>query len=241
MRIPLIAANWKMNKTIFEASEFLSGLKEHNFPTDREVVICGPYTTLGVLQQALSDSEINCGAQNMHWEDSGAYTGEISTSMLKDYGCEYVIIGHSERRQYYNETDEAVNKKVQAALQVNFTPIVCVGETLELRQAHQTAEHIKQQIKKAFIGIDSNDYKKLVVAYEPIWAIGTGETATPEQAQEVHAMIRGIMGTDTRIIYGGSVNSKNVSELMAQADIDGALVGGASLEVEEFSAIVNYL
>ncbi len=240
MRTPMIVANWKMHKTSVEAAQFIQALLSKDLNSERDIAVCGPFTTLTILQQQFDDSNIFYGSQNMHWEESGAYTGEISTSMLLEVGCQIVILGHSERRQYFNETDDTVNKKVKAALETMLTPIICVGETLELRKNEKTLEHVTSQVKAALVGVDKNDYTKLVFAYEPIWAIGTGETATAGQAQEVHAAIRKIVGDDTRILYGGSVKPDNISELMQQPDIDGALVGGASLEVETFAEIINY-
>lgn len=234
----IIAANWKMFKTISEAKEFLQQIKQQDLNADRETVLCGPYTTLTTLQQELQGSSIKFGAENMYWEEEGAFTGEISPLMLKDLGCQYIIIGHSERRQLFGETDETVNKKLKSALKHDLVPIFCVGETLEQRESGETEKVIEEQIKKGLEGID--DISKIVVAYEPVWAIGTGKTATPEQAQEVHALIRKKTTVETSILYGGSVKPDNAAELMNQPDINGALVGGASLEVESFVGIINY-
>lgn len=239
MPTPLIVANWKMNKTAEEAAEFARKLRAAELPLDREVAVCGPYTTLPILQEQLEGSRIGYGAQNMHWETAGAYTGEISAAMLQDYGCTHVIVGHSERRAYFAETDETVNKKLLAALAAGLTPIVCVGENLELRRAGNYLQHVEQQVRQALQGVAQAEYGKLVLAYEPIWAIGTGETATPEQAQEVQAAIRRLLGENTRILYGGSVKPDNITELMRQPDIDGALVGGASLDIDDFIAIAR--
>ena len=256
MRTPLIVANWKMHKTAAEAADFCQLLMAEfraNGDTivvpDRTVAVCGPYTTLPALQENLRDSVIGYsavgssvigyGAQNMHWETAGAYTGEVSAPMLQEYGCTYVILGHSERREYYAETDVMVNKKTLAALTAGLTPIVCVGENLELRRAGKYVQHVETQVQQAFHGVNTAEYSKLVIAYEPIWAIGTGETATPAQAQEVHAVIRELVGNDTRILYGGSVKPDNMGELMQQTDIDGVLVGGASLDIDEFLAIIR--
>ncbi len=238
MRTPLLVANWKMNKTIAESLSYLNTLKAHTLPTDRQIVICPPYTALQAIQQSLHGSTILYGAQNMHWDQSGAYTGEISTTMLNELGCTYVIIGHSERRTYFNETDDTVQKKVNAALQAGCIPIVCVGETLEQRQQQRTSTIIETQLEVALAHVQ--DASRVVIAYEPVWAIGTGETATPEQAQEIHALIRQHVSVETKIIYGGSVHSDNIVSLMEQPDIDGALVGGSSLDPDEFAAIVNY-
>lgn len=240
MKTPLIIANWKMNKTAAEAIDFVQQLKSAHLVNDREIIVCGPYTTLPALQSELSGHAIGYGAQNMHWETAGAYTGEISVDMLQEYGCTHVILGHSERREYFAETDETVRKKVATALAAGLTPIICVGENLDLRQAGTFVEHVEQQVQQALQGVNTEEYAKLVFAYEPIWAIGTGETATPEQAQEVHAVIRAIVGEETRIIYGGSVKPDNIAELMQQPDIDGVLVGGASVQVSDFLAIAQY-
>ncbi|MFH1781901.1 MAG: triose-phosphate isomerase [Patescibacteria group bacterium] len=230
----ILAANWKMNKTSSEVQEFLEKFKQNQFPSDREIVICPPYPYLPLLKE----TGFKYGAENMYWEDEGAFTGEISAKMLKNLGCEYVILGHSERREYFKETDEDVNKKVKKALESGLTPIFCLGESEQQREEGKTQEIIKNQLENGLKGI--NDYKVIVVAYEPIWAIGTGKTATPEQAQEVHAQIREFVGEETSILYGGSVKSANISELMAQKDINGGLVGGASLDPEEFAQICNF-
>lgn len=248
MRIPIIAGNWKMHKTIDEAVQFVKDIKDEVRGTDVEVVICAPFTLLLPLKEAIKDTNIKLGAQNMHWEDQGAFTGEISPVMLKDIGVDYCIIGHSERRQYFHETDETVNKKVHAALKHNIRPIVCVGETLEEREQGKTEEIVKNQTRKALAGVPGAEMTKIVIAYEPIWAIGTGKTATPEQANEVIYQIREIIKelygedlcTEIRIQYGGSVKGSNAEEIMNQEDIDGALVGGASLKADEFVQIVNF-
>ena len=246
MRKPLIAGNWKMNKTVSESIEFANSLID--ISNDKvEALICVPYTSLTEVKKVLSESNIKLGAQNMHWEDSGAYTGEISAEMLKDIGVDYVIIGHSERREYYNETDETVNKKVKKAFEVGLLPIVCVGETLEEREAGNAEIKIKSQIEKGLEGISNEQIENLVVAYEPIWAIGTGKTATSEQANDIISYIRQVVkekygdsANKLRIQYGGSVKPENIKELMEQSDIDGALVGGASLKKDDFEALVNY-
>lgn len=227
-----------MHKTIAESLTFLNTIKAHTFSADRQIVICAPFTSLQTVQQSLHDNVVLHGGQNMHWDTAGAYTGEVSASMLTELGCTYVILGHSERRRYFNETDETVQKKVNMALQSGITPIICVGETLEQRQQQLTRTVIESQLDIALAHVE--DASKVVIAYEPIWAIGTGETATPEQAQEIHAVIREHVSPETRIIYGGSVHSDNIGSLMAQTDIDGALVGGSSLDPDEFAAIVNY-
>lgn len=248
MRIPIIAGNWKMHKTINEAVQFVNDIKEKVQGTDVEVVICAPFTILLSLKEATAGSNIKLGAQNMHWENQGAFTGEISPLMLKDIGIDYCIIGHSERRQYFAETDETVNKKIHAALQHGINPIFCVGETLEERESGKTEAIVKSQIQKGLENISGEDMNKIVIAYEPIWAIGTGKTATPEQANEVIYQIRETIKelygetiyTEVRIQYGGSVKGSNAEEIMNQEDIDGALVGGASLLPDEFVQIVNF-
>ncbi|WXR62152.1 triose-phosphate isomerase [Peptostreptococcaceae bacterium AGR-M142] len=248
MRKPIIAGNWKMHKTIKEGVEFINNLKEKVSGSDVEVLICAPFTLLKDLKEASKGTNIKIGAQNMHFEDKGAFTGEIAPAMLKEIEMDYVVIGHSERRQYYNETDETVNKKTLKALEVAINPIVCVGETLEEREKDITKDVVKEQVTKALKDVSKEDLNKVVIAYEPIWAIGTGKTATSEEANEVIAFIREVvtnlysseLAEEVRIQYGGSVKPANVEEIMNQSDIDGALVGGASLEVESFSALVNF-
>lgn len=248
MRIPIIAGNWKMHKTIKEAKEFVNDLKKMQGDTDVEVVLCAPYTQLHALKEAVNGTKIKIGAQNMHFENEGAYTGEISPIMLDEIGVEYCIIGHSERRQYYAETNETVNKKLKVAFQYSMTPILCVGETLEERETNQTEFIIKNQITKGLEGLSDDQVSQLVIAYEPIWAIGTGKTATPDQANETIAYIRKVVNNlyndrvseETRIQYGGSVKPNNASEIMNQEDIDGALVGGASLKANDFNEIINF-
>lgn len=245
MRRPIMAGNWKLNKNIMEAVDLASKLKTALADVkDKEVVVCPTFVCLQAVSDTLSDSEIAVGAQNIYWEDSGAYTGEISCPMIKSAGCTYVIIGHSERRQFFGETDETVNKKLKAAIEHCLTPIVCVGETLEEREKNITFKVIERQIKNGLKDVAENDLQKIVIAYEPVWAIGTGKTATPEQAQEVHAFIRGLLpksvAQDIRILYGGSVKPDNTKELMSKPDIDGGLVGGASLKAEDFAKIVKY-
>ncbi|MBU0731503.1 triose-phosphate isomerase [Patescibacteria group bacterium] len=234
----IFAANWKMNKTRQEAEKFIQDFLKIKLKEDREVVICPPYTAIPALHPFLVDTDIKIGAQNMYWEDEGAYTGEISAKMLEDICVKYVIIGHSERRQYFGETDETVNKKVKKALEAGLKPIMCIGESLDEREADQTKGVIQRQLEAGLAGFE--DYDNIILAYEPIWAIGTGKVATPEQAQEVHAQIREFVGKDTTIQYGGSVKPDNIVELMAKPDINGALVGGASLDPKDFSGIINY-
>lgn len=250
MRIPLIAGNWKMNNTIEEGQKLVKSLVEFssNFDKDREILICAPFTALHSLKTVLDGSKIKLGAQNMHCEDSGAYTGEVSPLMLKEIGVDYVLIGHSERRQYFNESDEFLNKKIKSALKHGIKPILCVGETLEQREANIEKETVKSQIINGFNGIDAGCFKYIAVAYEPVWAIGTGKTATSEQAQEMILHIRNVIkdlyneeiSESIRIQYGGSVKASNTYEIMSKPDIDGALVGGASLKAEEFIGIINY-
>jgi triosephosphate isomerase len=248
-RRPIIAGNWKMNKTSVEACDLVRKLTYAvREVTDREIVVAPPFTALQNVEEVIRGTNIALAAQNMHWEDKGAFTGEISAEMLLVFGCKYVIIGHSERRQYFGETDEAVNKKVKQALKKGLLPIMCVGETLAEREAGKLTEIISRQVTGGLKDITAEDMRKMVIAYEPVWAIGTGKTATPEQANEVHALIRSKVKSlydagiaeGLRIQYGGSVTSDNVSTLMAMPDIDGALVGGASLNPESFAALVTY-
>lgn len=248
MRIPIIAGNWKMNKTIKESLEYVDKFKELLKDTDIEVVICTPFTQLYSVKEALKGTNIKLAAQNMHWEANGAFTGEISPMMLKEIDVDYCIIGHSERREYFNETDENVNKKVLKALESGIKPIVCVGETLDERDQNKTKDKIKNQVIKALQNVKNEDIAYIVFAYEPIWAIGTGKTATPQEANEVISYIREIIkelyneeiSEQVRIQYGGSVKPNNATEIMNQEDIDGALVGGASLKPEDFIEIVNF-
>lgn len=248
MRKPIIAGNWKMHKTVAEAVAFIDAVKTEIVSSDVEALVCAPFTLLPSLVEATKGAAIKVGAQNMHFEDKGAFTGEVSADMLLDIGVTHVIIGHSERRQYFAETDETVNKKTIKALQKGLTPIVCCGETLEQREAGETKALVKVQIEKAFAGISAADAPKVVIAYEPIWAIGTGKTASSQDANDVIAYIRqvleGIYGDETseevRIQYGGSVKPSNVEEIMNESDIDGALVGGASLEPSDFIQLVNF-
>lgn len=236
-----------MNKTPSEAVELAKMLKAKVDTDKSDVVFCVPAIDIIPVGEVIKGTNISLGAENVYFEDKGAYTGEISAPMLKDAGVKYVIVGHSERRQYFGETDEDVNKKIKKILEYGMTPIMCCGETLEQREMDITIEHIRMQIKKGLYGLTAEDAEKVVIAYEPIWAIGTGKTATSQQAQEVCAEVRKVVGevygADTaekiRIQYGGSVNGKNAAELFAMADIDGGLVGGASLK-EDFENIVNY-
>ena len=247
MRKPIIAGNWKMRKTIAEALEFVNEVKDRVNNDKVEAVICAPFTLLKDLKQATKGTNIKIGAQNMHFEEKGAFTGEISPLMLKELDMDYVVIGHSERRQYFNETDETVNKKVLKALEVGIDPILCVGETLEEREAGNTKDVCKVQVEKALENVSKEDLAKVVIAYEPVWAIGTGKTATSEDANDVIAYIRevvanlyGELANEVRIQYGGSVKPSNVAEIMNQSDIDGALVGGASLEANDYVELVNF-
>ncbi|MBN1385088.1 MAG: triose-phosphate isomerase [Elusimicrobia bacterium] len=238
-----------MNKTVGEAVE-LAGLLKQNLQDvkDREIVICPTYISIFAVKEVIKNSNVKLGAQNMYFEKSGAFTGEVSAFMLKNAGCDYVIIGHSERRQYFGETDEGINKKLHVANKEGLIPIVCIGETLTQREKNETFSVIEKQIKTGIAGLDAEQAKKLVVAYEPVWAIGTGKTATPQQAEEVHAFIRKlyseIYGKDAaecvRILYGGSVKPNNISEIMKQPNIDGGLIGGASLKADDFIKLVRY-
>ena len=247
MRQPVIAGNWKMYKNVAEARALARGLRAATSGVSgREIVLCPPFTALTAVLEELKGSSIAVGGQNAHWEKQGAYTGEIAAGMLADLGCRYAIVGHSERRQYFAETDTTVNKRMQAVIAAGLTPIVCVGETLQEREANQTFTVIERQMKESAKGVA--DPAAIVIAYEPVWAIGTGKTATPAQAQEVHAFIRQLYGkmysaaaaASVRILYGGSVKPDNMATLMGQPDIDGGLVGGASLDVESFAKIIRY-
>jgi len=248
MRIPIIAGNWKMNKTIEEGVALVNGFKAEAENTDVEVVVCVPYVLLPAVKEALAGSKVKIGAQNMHWEENGAFTGEISPIMLNDLGIDYVVIGHSERREYFAETNETVNKKVKSALAHNLLPIMCCGETLEQREANEHKTLVAEQIKAGVADLSAEDVKKVVIAYEPIWAIGTGVTATSDQANEMCEMIRDTLAEvyddataeEVRIQYGGSVKPANVTEIMNQPHIDGALVGGASLKADDFTALINF-
>lgn len=249
MRTPIIAGNWKMNKSAEEAVAFVTAIQPLVKEIESvEVVVCPPFTSLESVLEATEDCDIRVGAQNMHWEENGAFTGEISPIMLNEMGCDYVIIGHSERRQFFAETDETVNKKIKSALKTGLAPILCVGENLAEREQNKTEAVIKEQINSGLLEFTGEEVAGIVIAYEPIWAIGTGKTATPAQAEEVCALIRGLISDNygdkaadkVRIQYGGSVKPDNIGELMDQANIDGALVGGASLEPESFAKIVDF-
>ncbi|MEG4499717.1 triose-phosphate isomerase [Microcoleus sp. F10-C6] len=240
MRKIVIAGNWKMYKTRAESLEFLQGFMSclTETPEEREVVLCVPFTSLAVLSKNLHGSRIRLGAQNVHWQESGAFTGEISGPMLSELGVLYVIIGHSERRQYFGETDETVNLRLTTAQKYGLIPILCVGETKGQRDAGETEAHIFSQLEKDLVGVDQ---QKLVIAYEPIWAIGTGDTCESKEANRVIGLIRSkLTNPDVPIQYGGSVKPENIDEVMAMPEIDGVLVGGASLEAASFGRIVNY-
>ncbi|NWF94228.1 MAG: triose-phosphate isomerase [Syntrophaceae bacterium] len=248
-RLPFIAGNWKMNKTVEEATGLVRELKTSlSGVKDVEVAVAPPFTALYSVSQELMGSSIRLAAQNVFYEEKGAFTGEISPLMLKAIGCQYVIIGHSERRQFFGETDETVNRKMKVALTHGLNPIFCIGETLKEREEGKTFSVIRRQIEGGLQGLGENEMKGVVIAYEPVWAIGTGKTATPEQAEEVHRFIRERLeklyspeiARGVRIQYGGSVTPENIRGLMGQEDIDGALVGGASLKAESFSRIVRF-
>ncbi len=245
MRKPILAGNWKMNKVRDEVIQFTLAVT-NRLPDNVECVVCAPAIYLRDLVKRSPD-HLHIGAQNMHEKDSGAYTGEISPMMLKDTGVEYVILGHSERREYFNETDEKINEKIKKALETGLKPIVCVGEKLETREAGKTNELLELQVTKAFTGVDIDDPKNVVIAYEPIWAIGTGKSADAKTAEEACGFIRSVLAKvlskeladEIRILYGGSVKESNITEYMAQPDVDGALVGGASLKPESFIELCN--
>lgn len=248
MRKIIIAGNWKLNKTSLEAIDLVNGLKRNLYQVnDVDIVVCPTFTALSSVSEVINESNIELGAQNVYWEESGAFTGEISAAMLTDVGAKYVIIGHSERRQYFGETNETVNKRIKAALSAGLTPIVCVGEVLQEREDGKTFDVIQDQVENSLAGFTPEELEKMVIAYEPVWAIGTGKTATPDQAQEVHQFIRGLIekmstkdvADNIRLQYGGSVKPENIVELAKKPDIDGALVGGASLKVDAFTQIVQ--
>lgn len=248
MRKPLIAGNWKMNLLAADAVKMVNELKSLVAGVDgADIVVCPVFTVLGAVNEALSGSSIEMGGQNCYVKESGAYTGEISPQMLKDVGCTWTIIGHSERRQYFNETDDFLNQKLKFALASGLKVMFCVGETLEERESGQMADVLERQVIKGLVGLSDSDFDNMSVAYEPVWAIGTGKTATPEQAQEAHAFIRGLLSKQfgaavaekVRIQYGGSVKADNAGELMAKPDVDGALVGGASLKADSFAGIIK--
>ncbi len=248
MRKAIIAGNWKMNKTMAETKAMITELAPLVKDADCDVVLCVPYTDLAAAKRAAKGTNIKIGAENVHWAEKGAFTGEVSAAMLKELKVDYVIIGHSERRQYFGETDETVNKRTQAALAAKLKPIVCVGETEAEREAGLTEKVLDKQLIDGLKGFKSKDFDKIVIAYEPVWAIGTGKTATAKDANETIAYIRKVLAKKfhksiaekTRIQYGGSMNTKNCKELMAEEEIDGGLIGGASLKAEDFAYIVNY-
>ena len=248
MRIPFIAGNWKMHKTAAEARAFAEEFKALYKDTDVKTAICAPFVHLAILKEAFAGTDIKVGAQNAHFEDQGAFTGEVSVKMLEDIGVEYVIIGHSERRQYFAETDETVNKKLKKLFEGPIVPILCVGEVLEERDAGREKEVVGGQIRADLAGIAADDVRKLVVAYEPVWAIGTGRTATPEQANEMCGYIREVVSElydddvacELTIQYGGSMKPANATELMAMEEIDGGLIGGSSLKADEFMQIIDF-
>jgi triosephosphate isomerase len=248
MRIPFIAGNWKMHKTAAEARAFAEEFKALYKDTDVKTAICAPFVHLTLLKEAFAGTDIKVGAQNAHFEDQGAFTGEVSVKMLEDIGVDYCIIGHSERRQYFAETDETVNKKLKKLFEGPIVPILCVGEVLEERDAGREKEVVGGQIRADLAGLSADDVRKLVVAYEPVWAIGTGRTATPEQANEMCGYIREVISElydddvacDVTIQYGGSMKPANATELMAMEEIDGGLIGGSSLKADEFMQIIDF-
>jgi triosephosphate isomerase len=249
MRRFLIAGNWKMNCGPVDAAELLEGLKNAKAEVAEEVdvLVCPPFVSLGMSVNYLQDTDIHVGAQNIHFEDNGAFTGEISASMLTECGCSFVIIGHSERREYFGETDSSVNKKIKKALEFDLVPVLCVGESLDQRKQDIHFDLVKNQVKAALEDISGDEALDVVIAYEPIWAIGTGETASKEQAQEMHAHIRSVVADlydqetadGIRILYGGSMKPANAEELLSQPDVDGGLIGGASLDAESFAGIIS--
>jgi len=248
MRKKIIAGNWKMNKTGAQAAEFARALKSRIGSISRtEIIICPPYTALSSLVEIFKRTRVGVGAQNVFWEASGAYTGEISAEMLVDAGCSSAIIGHSERRQYFDETNQTVNARVKRTLTTTLTPIVCVGETLDQRKQGRTNDVVGNQIREGLADLTHEHIQKIILAYEPVWAIGTGVTATPEQAEEVHAFIRNLVkdmftakiGDEIHILYGGSAKPSNIHDLLSRKNIDGGLIGGASLEVESFAEMIR--
>ncbi|HEX7356352.1 MAG TPA: triose-phosphate isomerase [Ignavibacteriaceae bacterium] len=249
MRTTFIAGNWKMNNDLKESEKLIIELKNllNNEKPNCEVIICPPFTSLSEAAKLVDGSVIKLGAQNMHFEENGAYTGEVSAAMLKSVGCEYVILGHSERRHIFGESDEVINKKIKKALSAGLKPIFCVGELLEERENGTTNDVVKKQVLKGLAGVSADEMKNIIIAYEPVWAIGTGKTASPAQAQEVHEFIRDLIeidyslevANDLVIQYGGSVKPDNAKELLSQKDIDGALVGGACLKADSFMGIIK--
>jgi len=249
MRKKVIAGNWKMYKDVNESIEFVKELvlKQNSIPDNVDVIICTPFTSLYAVSQIVKDSKVMLGAQNMFYEDQGAYTGEISPLMLKSTGCKYVILGHSERRTYFGETDDIVNKKVKKAIEKDLTPIMCIGETLQERESGITNQIVEKQVRGGLNGLSPEEISKVIIAYEPVWAIGTGKTATPSQAQDVHKFIRDLISKISNdkvassliIQYGGSMKPENAKELLSQPDIDGGLIGGACLKVDSFYGIIT--
>ena len=248
MRVPIVAGNWKMHMASGEAEDLARGIMDSvDGATDVEIVVCPAFTVLERIRNVLGRSTVKLGAQNLHWADEGAFTGEVSAGMLLTCGCEYVILGHSERRTYFGETDTTVNQRLRAALHAGLKPIVCVGETIGERRSGETKQVVQRQVTAAFCGVTASEAAGCVVAYEPVWAIGTGLTATPEQAETVHASIRrgfqdlygDPVARSVRIQYGGSVNPENAADLFNRSNIDGGLIGGASLESDAFAAIVK--
>jgi len=245
----VIAGNWKMYKDVNESIEFVKELvlKQNSIPDNVDVIICTPFTSLYAVSQIVKDSKVMLGAQNMFYEDQGAYTGEISPLMLKSTGCKYVILGHSERRTYFGETDDIVNKKVKKAIEKDLTPIMCIGETLQERESGITNQIVEKQVRGGLNGLSPEEISKVIIAYEPVWAIGTGKTATPSQAQDVHKFIRDLISKISNdkvassliIQYGGSMKPENAKELLSQPDIDGGLIGGACLKVDSFYGIIT--
>ncbi len=249
MRKPMIAGNWKLHKTVSEALELVKDVQKNVADVqDVEIVVAPVFTALYPVAAELKGSNIAVSSQDVYWEEQGPFTGEVVPGMLKDVGCTHAIIGHSERRQYFGETEETVNKKVKAALAAGLTPIMCVGETLEQRESGDTMNVVAAQVRGGLEGLSNDDVAKIVIAYEPVWAIGTGKTATPDQAQDVHKSIRDLVAEiasadvadGIRILYGGSVKPENVDELMGQPDLDGALVGGAALKSDSFTRLVKF-
>ena len=247
-RRPLIAGNWKMHLTIGEAKSLARAIMDGGIPADRDVMLAPPCTAMAAVKKAVEGSPIFLGSQNNGWEEKGAFTGEISPVMLKDTGCSMAIIGHSERRHIFGETDELVNRRLSGALKYGLIPILCIGETLEEREANQTFKVLEAQLRGGLTSVPSNEADRLVIAYEPVWAIGTGKTASEDQAQEVHAFVRTLLeemyekniASQIRILYGGSVKPDNVDALMSREDVDGALVGGAALQAESFIRIIHF-
>ena len=247
-RKPLLAGNWKMHTTVAEAEELARAIVDVSTSGDRDVMLAPPFTALAAVGKVVAGSLVQLGAQNVCWEEKGAFTGEISPLMLKDVGCSMVIIGHSERRHIFAESDDMINKRLTGALQQGLTPVFCIGETLEERESDQTFQVLEDQLKSGLANIELKSGHDMVIAYEPVWAIGTGKTATVEQAQEVHLFVRTLLAkmyekniaTQIRILYGGSVNPGNVDDLMSQDDVDGALVGGAALIADSFGRIINF-